>query len=293
MNKEIKIDEEFKIKAKKKQKEQLLLGLFLFIFCIFILIKFTPSADTPFSFNIFLFIFIIMNIFLYALVFIGCSIMSLTSKDNYSYLRISDLIIISLQELKAIIMIFFIGINLWLLTKIHGTFFIVLGIIYIVVGGNFLLLFVFDDTFFRKIYFKIVKIFNLDDTDYNKTLADKVTVTYNQHEKRYIYCKVSDQGKIISYSSNSLDSFRHDFSSDITILGLPLNKELLSLSKEYKKLKKDLNCKNLKRNITYKIDENNNFKYLNNYYCKCDKFKDLSLEKTIKTCELCSKRKNK
>lgn len=292
MNKKIKIDEDLKIKSKKKQKEQLLFGIFIFILCIFILIKLTPSA-TAFSFNIFLFIFIIMNLFLLAFIFAGCSIMTLTSKDNYSYLRISDLIIIYLQELKAIIMFAFIGINVWLLTKIHGTFFIVLGIIYIVVGGNLLLLFVFDDTFFRKIYFKIVKTFNLDDTDYNKSLSDKVTITYSQHEKRYIYCKVSNKGEITSYTSNSLDSFRHGFSSDIMIIGLPINKELLNLFKEYKKLKKDINCKNLKRNIVYEIDENNNFKYLNNYYCKCNKFKDLTLEKTIKSCELCNKRKNK
>ena len=47
----------------------------------------------------------------------------------------------------------------------------------------------------------------LDDTDYNKSLASKVTVTYNLYEKRYIYCKVSDKNGITSYHSNSFDSF--------------------------------------------------------------------------------------
>ena len=292
MNKEIKIDEDLKIKSKKKQKEQLFIGITFFVLCIFILIKFIQSADTSFSFNIFLFMFMIMNLFLLAFVFTGLSIMTLINKDDYSYLRISDLIIIILQELKFIIMAAFIGINIYLLTKIHGTYLIVLGIIYIVVAGNLLLLFVFDDTFFRKIYFKIVKTFNLDDTDYNKSLASKVTVTYNLYEKRYIYCKVSDKNGITSYHSNSFDSFRHGFSSDIIALGLPLNKGLLVLLKEYKKLKKDINCKKLTRNITYNIDENNNFKYLNNYCCKYGKFNDLPLEKAIKKCELCERRKN-
>ncbi len=151
--------------------------------------------------------------------------------------------------------------------------------------------FVFDDTFFRKIYFKIVKKFNLDDSDYDKTLEGKVTVVYSIHENRYIYCKVKDKGNIVS-SSNSLDEFRHGYSSDFTILGLPLNKELKELLKEYKVLKKEVGCKKLKRTVSYMIDDNNNFKYFNKYSCKCGKYKNLSLEKAKRKCELCEKRKN-
>lgn len=290
-NNEIKIDEKFKEYAKTKQKKQLYIGIGAIVLFLFLATFFTPRSNESLSLYTVLFATIELIIFAISLLYGATAIMSLRDTENYSYLRVSDLIICCIQIFRVAIVFGFIGLGIWLLTKVRGTREILFGLILIVLLANALLFFVSEDTFFRKIYFKIVKIFNLDDSDYDKNLNGEVTVAYYPYEKRYIYCKSNSNGEITNYSANSFDSFRHGFSSEFIFLVL-LNKEISNLSKEYKNLKKEISCSKLKKTLSYKLDENNNFKYINVYSCEYHNFNNLLSEDTKCNCKNC-KVKNK
>lgn len=282
---------EFKKHARKRQKQQLLIGIALFFLFIYVAMKFSPAPNSQVSDGI-IFTIIMFSLFIMSLLFAGTSLFNLLN-HNYSYIRISDVIIVCINVLKFVIAFGFVGLCAGLLTIVRGKTMIMLMTFLIVIVGNALFLFILNDSFFRKIYFKIVKKFNLDDSDFDKSSDEKAAVAYDIYKKKNIYGKTKLNNGHVSYSSNSFDSFRHGFSSDITFFGFPLNKELLSFSKKYKRLKKEIGCSKLKRKIEYEIDENNNFRYKQVYYCSENEFSNLEKEQVKKACSFCPKYKLK
>jgi len=280
-------DLDLKEQAKWKQIKQLIIGGLFFNLFLFFAMTFASRVVGQLLYEV-IFVIIVFNLFALTLIYMGSSLFNL-SVNNCSYIRFSDLIIIYIQIFKFVIGFGFLCIGFLLLTKLHGTFLIGLGIILIVIGEIALFFFVLNDSFFRKIYFKLVNFLNLDDSDYDKNLAKKAMIVYSHCEKRYVYCKLDSNNEIISYSTNRLDAFRHGFSSNFTFVGLPIDVELLNISKEYNLLKKEIDCSKLNKKIEPIIDKNNNFRYRNVYYCRDKLFSNLGVDEVRKTCQCCSR----
>lgn len=283
------LTEEYKMKVRKIQRKQMCFGLFCFALMLFIAFYFSMKLESNNLIGgLFLFIAISIPFLLFCLYFC-VTLMSYTSRNDYSYFRVSDILIIFLRLFQFVIGCAYICVGLYLMSYFKVA--TILNIFLFIIFGNLLYLFVLSDDSMRKIHSFIVDLFHLDNSSYDKNMRDNVKIVYYPREKRFVYCVVNDDGLSNAYFSNSFDAFRFDFSSQITLLGMPINTELINLYREGRRTTKKYKCKKLKFMILPTIDENNNFNYVNKYYCKNDNSKYYSFEEIEEICKKCPNNK--
>lgn len=214
------------IKAKNRQKLQIIIGgigiplvIMLMVWSAQILIPnnqifiktFKDIVPLVLEMNIFLLLGIPM-----VLLFSGIS--AITEKSNYSYIKSNHIIILMLIIFKFIIafdILMFFGFS----SEFINFKFWYIGILIII--ELFVLFFILNDDVLRIIYFKLIKIFHIEDAPYDKR--------YAKHSKLYFIVTNDDSSKTTkpnyaNYSriANSIDQFRLGQTSDFKIFGIPI-----------------------------------------------------------------------